>query len=99
MISREDAFGRMCRTMIRNDPRPMNLAASTYSRSLMDRVSERTTRADSGQANTASSTARMIQAASPSGAPRDATAIRKKLGTTSSRSTIHSANFSHQPPR
>ena len=52
----------MCRTIVFGADRPMKRAACTYSRSLIDCVRLRTTRADSIQPKAASSTTRSSQA-------------------------------------
>ena len=77
----------------------MNLAAWTYSRSLIDIVRLRTTRADSIQPKAASSTTSSNQEYGPFGPPVVMTAMSKNDGMTSSRSMTHSAIRSNQPPK
>ena len=77
----------------------MNLAAWTYSRSLIDIDRLRTTRADSIQPNAASSSDQQQPGVGPFGPPVVSTAMSRNDGITSSRSITHSAIRSNQPPK
>ena len=97
MISNDETFGRMCRTMIVGPGTPMYFAAVTYSRSRTDIVRLRTIRADSIQlraiSQKASQSARLLLML------RMNRAMIRNPGSTSSRSMTHSETRSNQPPK
>ena len=96
MMMIDATFGRMWRTMIRQFRTPIYLAATTNSRSRRLIVMPRTMRELIIQLKADSST--IIQMMSP--LVRCTTiAIRRKLGTTIIRSTIHIRARSRQPPK
>ena len=98
MISSEEMFGRMCRTMVLGPDSPMNRAAWTYSRSLIDIESCARPGPTAPSENAASSSTSSSQEYGPFGPPVVSSAISRKDGMTSSRSITHSAIRSNQPP-